>query len=90
LIDPHAAALLAQDWSGTPSALYNELTAIGGRFAESAHWPKSSTRFSIELRRMAPQLAIHGIIVNFSRSHQGRIVSVRRIRSVIRETCDTP
>ena len=41
---PLAACLLdlgpdyLMDWSGTPSALYNELSAIGGRFAESARW----------------------------------------------------
>ena len=70
------------DWSGTPSKLLEELTILAGETAESPRWPKSPDRLSIELRRIAPQLGIHGILVDFSRSHKGRIVSLKRIRPV--------
>jgi hypothetical protein len=71
-----------KDWSGTPSVLLTELTLLAGRKAESPRWPKSPARLAIELRQIAPQLGIHGILVDFSRSHKGRIVSVKRIRAV--------
>jgi hypothetical protein len=70
------------DWSGTPSELLTELTLLAGRKAESPRWPKSPDRLAIELRQIAPQLGIHGILVDFSRSHRGRIVSLKRIRRV--------
>ena len=70
------------DWSGTPSKLLDELTILAGEKAESPRWPKSPIRLTIELRRIAPQIGIHGILVDFSRSHKGRIVSLKRIRAV--------
>ena len=29
------------------------------------------------LRRFAPELGIHGLLVNFTDSHQGRVVSIK-------------
>jgi hypothetical protein len=66
--------------------LFTELTPLGGKKADSALWPKSPARVAIELRRMAPQLGIHGIIVKVSRYHQGRVVSLARITTVAQKT----
>ena len=70
------------DWSGTPSELLTELTLLAGKKAESPRWPKSPERLAMELRQIAPQLGIHGILVDFLRSNRGRIVSLKRIRAV--------
>ena len=70
------------DWSGTPSKLLDELTILAGEKAESPRWPKSPIRLTIELRRIASQIGIHGILVDFSSSHKGRIVSLKRIQAV--------
>jgi hypothetical protein len=77
------------DWSGTPSELFTELTTLAGEKADSARWPKSPARLTVELRRLAPQLGIHGIIVKVSRSHQGRVVSLARTRTVAQKSVDT-
>ena len=70
------------DWSGTPSELLTELTLLAGKQAESPRWPKSPDRLSIELRQIAPQLGIHGILADFYRTNRGRVVSLKRIRAV--------
>jgi len=43
------------DWSGTPSELFTELTTLAGQNADSTRWPKSPALLTIELRRIAPQ-----------------------------------
>jgi hypothetical protein len=92
---PVAAVLLElgpdmiNDWSRTPSDLLSELTALAGKKADSPRWPKSPTWLTIELRRIAPHLGIHGILVNISRCHHGRIVSIARIRTVAQKNLDT-
>ena len=62
---------------------------LAGEKAESPGWPKSPQRLTIELRRIAPQLGTHGILVNFARSHRGRVVSVARVRSATERNGDT-
>ncbi len=79
-----------RNWSGPPSELHEELTMLAGEKAESPQWPKSPERLSIELRRIAAHLGIHGILVNFTRSHRGRVVSVARVRSVLPKEEPTP
>jgi hypothetical protein len=69
-------------WSGSPSRLYAELTELAGEYAESPRWPKSTSRFMIELHRIAPQLRIHGISFTFTRTASGRVVTVERINTV--------
>jgi hypothetical protein len=39
-------------------------------------WPKNFSTFGAELRRIAPQLRLHGIAINFERKHDGRIVTL--------------
>jgi hypothetical protein len=90
---PVAAVLLGpdmtDDWFGTPSDLLSELTAFAGRKAHSPRWPKSPACLTIGLRRIAPQLGMHGILVNFSRHHNGRVVSITRIPTVAQEKLRT-
>ena len=45
---------------------------------------------TIEPRRIAPQLGIHGIFVNVSRSHHGHHVSLAPHRTVSLKNGDTP
>jgi hypothetical protein len=44
--------------------------------AAFAQWPKDLTQFSKELRRVAPQLRLHGLAINFSRTAAGRLVEL--------------
>ena len=44
------------------------------RAALAAHWPKDPQAFSKELRRIAPQLRLHGISIEFERDSKGRRV----------------
>ena len=39
-------------------------------------WPKSSSTFGAELRRIAPQLRVHGISIHFERRREGSIVNL--------------
>ena len=67
-------ASLIPSLSGTPAKLHAALTEIAGKkVATSADWPKTTANFSNELRRLAPQLRMHGMSVSFERRHEGRI-----------------
>jgi putative DNA primase/helicase len=69
----------ANDWTGTPADLLARLTAFAGkRVAAAARWPKSPQWLSIELRRIAPQLRIHGICVGFERTSDIRLITLSR------------
>ncbi len=57
----------------------SELLALLRGFApreikRSAQWPKSARTLSIVLRRLAPQLRMIGIIVEFDRQRSGRLI----------------
>jgi hypothetical protein len=61
-----------------PAILYKRLTRVIGKdIAASARWPKTLRAFSNELRRLAPQLALHGCSVTFDRTHTGRTVTLK-------------
>jgi hypothetical protein len=63
----------------TAANLLAELTAIvGKRVVASPRWPKSAAWFTIERRRTAPQIRLHGILVNLARCKTGRIVTISR------------
>jgi hypothetical protein len=67
-----------RELAGTPAQLHAKLTEIvGKKVAASADWPKTAENFGRELRRLAPQLRLHGIGVNFERRPEGRIVTVQ-------------
>jgi hypothetical protein len=74
-----------REWTGKPTLLYHELTRFAGKFAESPRWPKSSVRFARELRRLAPQLLLHGFSFEFSRDHCGRVITLKRFDTIPRE-----
>ena len=74
-------ARLITGLSGTPAKLHAKLTEIvGKKVAASADWPKTSEKFSNELRRLAPQLRMHGMSVSFERRHEGRIITLKSER----------
>ncbi|MFI5459283.1 MAG: hypothetical protein ACHRXM_27990 [Isosphaerales bacterium] len=95
LEDSPLAAILLENaldldgWFGTPSKLLDLLTSLAGRAAAaSPRWPKSPTWLAIELRRIAPQLRLHGILVRSARGNRGRILSIQRDHSVDRKNHD--
>ena len=63
------------NWSGTPMNLFHALTKIAGK-AAGGRWPKSMHMFGMELRRIAPQLRLHGLSINFERRRGERIVTL--------------
>jgi hypothetical protein len=64
-------------WSGTTSLLHRELTeSVGKATAASSRWPKHVSRFSGEVRRLAPQLRERGLSIAFSRSRDQRLVTL--------------
>ncbi len=61
--------------------MYALLTRIvSKKDAAPADWPKTTATFSNELRRLAPQLRMHGVSVGFERRHEGRIITVKSER----------
>jgi hypothetical protein len=67
--------------SETPTKLYAKLAEIvGKKIAASADWPKNTEKFGNELRRLAPQLRMHGVNVSFERRHEGRIITLKSER----------
>ena len=79
---PVAAALLstmptAEKWTGTCARLNTSLAAaIAKNTAASACWPKSTSLFSTELRRVAPQLRMRGINISFGRNSGQRLITI--------------
>jgi hypothetical protein len=65
-------------WTGSPAKLYAaSTTGVGKRIAASARWPKTTREFSVELRRIVPQLALHGLIVEFGRNSVERTITLK-------------
>jgi hypothetical protein len=60
--------------SGFPSELH-ELVAksVGPAVAASAPWPKTPRNLTVELRRLIPQLRMHGLAIEFQRGNRGVI-----------------
>jgi hypothetical protein len=70
--------------SFTPAKLHAALTEIAGKkVAASTGWPKTTATFSNELRRLAPQLRMHGMSVSFERRHEGRVITLKSERGPI-------
>ena len=64
-------------WSGTTALLHRQLTAsVGKTIATSSRWPKHISRFSGEVRRLAPQLRERGLSIIFSRSRDQRLITL--------------
>ena len=74
------------DWVGTASELLEQLSGVvGTKVAASARWPKSAGWFTNELRRIAPQLRMHGIFVKFERQRGKRLLNVKDTRRHTRD-----
>jgi hypothetical protein len=79
---PVAAALLhamptLEKWTGTCTRLHASLASvIGAKTAASARWPKTTSLFAGELRRVAPQLRMRGINITFGRNAERRQVTI--------------
>jgi hypothetical protein len=68
-------ATTMMNWECSPSELYQILTEEAGKkAAKAAAWPKSTQRFTTELRRLAPQLRMHGLSVISSRTRDSRVI----------------
>jgi hypothetical protein len=64
------------NWSGKPQELYQVLVKIvGDRLGP--RWPKTISMFGSELRRLAPQLRLHGLSISFARKGDDRVVSLK-------------
>ncbi len=63
-------------WSGKPRALYEAVMNLMGH-ALGPRWPKTISQFGSELRRIAPQLRLHGIHISFERRGPDRVVILK-------------
>jgi hypothetical protein len=67
-------------WACSSAELLNLLTKfVGKKVAASARWPKTATQFSNELRRVAPQLYMHGLSIQFSKNWEKRLIVVTKV-----------
>jgi hypothetical protein len=73
-----ALARLGANWTGTMQKLYNSITMTRG-VPIGPKFPKDVSSFGAELRRIAPQLRVHGIALSFGRTEQGRTVTVSSV-----------
>jgi hypothetical protein len=74
-------ASVISEFSETPIKLYGKLTEIvGKKVAAWASWPKTAGNFGNELRRLAPQLRLHGVSISFERRHEGRMIILKSER----------
>ena len=65
---------VVKQWSGLPVNLHTALTEImGKKVAKSARWPNTSSKFGNELRRIAPQIRMHSLSINFEKTREGRL-----------------
>jgi hypothetical protein len=75
--DPGETAV-ARINESVPAKLYAAATAgVGKRIAASSRWPKTTREFSVELRCVAPRLALHGLIVEFGRDGLERSITLK-------------
>ena len=54
------------------AARYQSAAAARRKRAAAARWPKDPRQFSKELRRVRPQLRLHGLSIDFVRGNKGR------------------
>jgi len=65
------------DWIRTASDLLAELTTWAGkRVTASPRWPKSPLALSRELRRIAPQMRMHGVAILFHRTGEKQFIEI--------------
>jgi hypothetical protein len=71
-----ALARTGISWSGKPQELYEAIVKVTGHTL-GPRWPKTISKFGSELRRIAPQLRLHGISINFDRRGGDRVVTLK-------------
>ena len=65
-------------WTGTASELLSLLTrGVSKRVASSSRWPKTPGHLTNELRRIAPQLRMHGISITYERNREKRLLTLK-------------
>jgi hypothetical protein len=72
------------NWTGTPLELYQFLSRVNFK-PPGARWPKTVHAFGNDLRKIAPQLRLHGLAVNFERRGGERIVKLKNNHSTAGE-----
>ena len=68
------------NFSCKPQKFYEQIMKFAGDRL-GPNWPKTVSAFSKELRRIAPQLRVHGISITFERKSEERIVTLRSERT---------
>ena len=81
--DPVAVAVLklleTQDFDDTPTALYDLLgRQVSDEVKRAKNWPKAVNVLGGRLTRLAPALRQSGVVVEFSKGHTGRLVTLRK------------
>jgi len=68
------------DWSGTSTELLAQLnTLVERKVTALPHWPKSPPALAKELRRIAPQLRLHGISIVFEKIRGQRVITLTKM-----------
>ena len=71
-----ALARIGVNWSGKAQELYQgAVNIVGRRFGPG--WPKTISMFATELRRIAPQLRLHGLSISFERRGKDRVIILK-------------
>jgi hypothetical protein len=89
-IVPHLRRLLneAPQWEGTSSELLHKLeTMASEKEMKLKSWPKAPNALSNKLRGLAPNLREIGIEVEFVRTEERRVVSIKKVRVSDRHDC---
>jgi hypothetical protein len=69
----------SNDWSGTPTELLAQLDTLVEKKARALRqWPKAPSSLAKEVRRIAPQLRLHGISVVFEKNHEKRLITLTK------------
>jgi hypothetical protein len=68
------------DWSGTPLELYRAAIKGAGKKLGPG-WPKTVHQFGTELRKIAPQLRLHGLSIHFERKGGKRMIMLKTDRA---------
>ena len=69
----------APEWSGSAAELLETLGGLAGEQAtRGREWPKRANALSGRLKRLAPNLAAVGIVVEFYRDTTGRTITIKQ------------
>jgi hypothetical protein len=71
-----ALARTGVSWSGKSQRHYEAIVKVTGHTL-GPRWPKTISKFGSELRRIAPQLRLHGISINSDRRGGDRVVTLK-------------